>query len=293
MENRQYDDPLTVTELLSAAGKRAGDLTAIHYEDREISFCALEAESRRAAAGLAALGVEAGDWVAFWLPNTPAYLALYFGCARLGAIAVAVNTRFRAGEVEDLLGRTAAKILVMWPGFRGIDFPGLLEGVDRAALSALEKIVIYDESGTEPEMLASDKPTVAYQDLLGHGEVAEDRARHDIAVNSFSTSGTTKAPKFVLHSHASMAGHAAEVVRDFDLAGPDKVMLMELPLCGVFGMTGALSALAAARPMVLTSAFEAERSVDLLRHHGITHFDASDEMIDRMFQVTDDDAPFA
>jgi AMP-binding enzyme len=68
----------------------------------------------RASGALRELGVRAGDRVALWLPNVPAWLALLFACARLGAIAVSVNTRFKSHEVADIVGRSrrAAKARV-------------------------------------------------------------------------------------------------------------------------------------------------------------------------------------
>src|ERR1700748_3359052 len=44
----------------------------------------------------------AGSRVALWLPNSAGYLAAIFACARLGALAVHINTRFRAAEVGNL-----------------------------------------------------------------------------------------------------------------------------------------------------------------------------------------------
>ena len=60
---------------------------------------------RRGARG-ADLGVGAGDRVALWLPNVPAWLACFFACAQLGAIVVTVNTRFKSNEVADIVGRS-------------------------------------------------------------------------------------------------------------------------------------------------------------------------------------------
>src|SRR5688572_23913010 len=111
-----------------------GEATALVVGERTVSFAALAAESRRVAKGLAALGVGSGDRVAVWLPNVPAWLAFLLACARLGAIAVAVNTRFRSAEVGDIVGRSRAKVLVYAPRFRRIDFSGILDGVDKAAL---------------------------------------------------------------------------------------------------------------------------------------------------------------
>lgn len=283
--------PETVTAMLAAAAKTAKG-AGIIYDGQNTPYDALERDSRRAAAGLAALGIGLGDRVAFWLPNTPAYLILYFAVARLGAIAVAVNTRFRAAEVEDVLGRTGAKALIMWPGFRGINFPGILEDVDRAALDRLDTAIVYSEDGRSTEVLPGIARTVSYDSLFDHGEHAGDAAQPDLGCNTFTTSGTTKAPKFVLHAHSSMAVHAAEVARDFNYAAPEAVVQQDMPLCGVFGITGVLAAVAAARPLVLSSAFDADRTAALMATHKVTHFDGSDEMIDRLLQATDSDEIF-
>ncbi|HSV83486.1 MAG TPA: AMP-binding protein, partial [Ramlibacter sp.] len=82
-----------------------------------VSWAELARRSRSLATGLAELGVKQGDRVALWLPNRTAWLAAFLACARLGAIAVAINTRFRSAEVGDLLHRSGAVLLVYWPGY--------------------------------------------------------------------------------------------------------------------------------------------------------------------------------
>ena len=94
-----------VWTLLAEWAEQGPDAPALLHGERTISFSQLHEQSLRAARGLADLGVGPGDRVALWLPNIPAYPILYFACARLGAIAVAVNTRFRAVEVADIVGR--------------------------------------------------------------------------------------------------------------------------------------------------------------------------------------------
>src|SRR5690625_4749603 len=93
--------------------KRRSDAPAIVHEERVMSYADLADASQRVAQGLRALGVGHGDRVAIWLPNIPEWLVLYFACARLGAIAVAVNTRFRSAEVQDIVGRAGCKALVL------------------------------------------------------------------------------------------------------------------------------------------------------------------------------------
>ena len=57
-------------------------------------------------AGLRRGGVGSGSRVALWLPNGSGYLAAIFACARLGALAIHINTRFRTAEVGNLLRRS-------------------------------------------------------------------------------------------------------------------------------------------------------------------------------------------
>ena len=135
----------TVTGLIGDLVAREKDATALIYHGEALSFASLEDEGRRAATVLSDLGVHNGDRVALWLPNCPAYLALCLGCYRLGAIAVAVNTRFRSAEVSDIIHRSGSQLLVMWPGFRDIDFLGLLAEADDDALAGLKAILIYSE----------------------------------------------------------------------------------------------------------------------------------------------------
>jgi acyl-CoA synthetase (AMP-forming)/AMP-acid ligase II len=104
----QYD-PNTLTGLLAEKGSACPEAPALEYRDSLITFKGLEEQGRRVAGGLRAMGVERGDRAALWLLNVPAYVVLCFALARLGATAVAVNTRYWSMEVEDIVGRSRAR----------------------------------------------------------------------------------------------------------------------------------------------------------------------------------------
>ena len=132
------DYPRTLSALLAwsprdtsapAVTDATGTLSRRAFQDRVLS----------ATAGLRNADVGAGARVALWLPNSIDYLAAIFACARLGALAVHINTRFRAGEVGNLLRRSRAIALVTEWGFAPVDFPAIfagLPGEDRATLGA-------------------------------------------------------------------------------------------------------------------------------------------------------------
>ena len=260
--------------LLDRNGPKA---PALLVGDEVVSFGRLAKESRRAARGLAELGVGSGDRVALWLPNVPAWLVLFFACARLGAIAIAVNTRFRAGEVEDIVGRSGAKVLAFAPGFRRIDFAGILAELE---LAGLESLVLVG-AGDGPK----GKRAVRYEDLVAQTPLAEARGGAASGAVVFTTSGTTKAPKFVLHTQRSLADHAADVVARFGWTTPGTTLLQALPYCGTFGLAQALGALAAGAPSVQPPTFDAGEAAELIERHRITDFNGSDEMMARLLDA--------
>ena len=137
--------PQTLTELLNRRAAAGG--IAIIDRDQPVAATALEHEARRVAQGLHELGVREGDRVALWMPNVPAWLACFFAVARLGAITVAVNTRFRSSEIADIVGRSGAKVLIYWPAFKHIDFDGILRDAGVPKLDGLQTIVAYSETG--------------------------------------------------------------------------------------------------------------------------------------------------
>jgi len=260
---------------------------ALIERGRTVSYRELEQESRRVARGLQQLGVQAGDCVALWLPNVPAWLAAFFGCAQLGAIAVCVNTRFRSHELADVLHRSRARVLLFWPEFRQIDFAGILAACDPRALEHLQTMVAYDESAAALPAAIAGTNTLAYAALCGGAPLVESRAAARAGCAIFTTSGTTKAPKFVLHDQATVIRHAFDVARGFDL-GADSTLLLAPPLCGVFGFCGAMAAIAAGRPLVMAPAWNAEQAARDLVAHRVTHANGTDEAFAQLLECNAD-----
>ncbi len=280
--------------LAALFGAAPGAIPAIRYAGRTITYGDLARRAAQVAGGLAALGVRADDRVALWLPNAPAWLETLFGLGHLGAVAVAVNTRFRAVEVADIVGRSRARALVLWPGFKGIDFLGILEAVDSAALDRLEAIILYDE-GEAPAALPAAlarKRVLRYADFAAAPPLAASAGKAESGAAIFTTSGTTKAPKFVLHTQRSLVDHARAVSPAFGYGAPDAMMLQALPFCGVFGLSQALATIAARRPMALLPAFEAEAAVRAIAAERVTHMNGSDEMYRRMLEAAPGARPF-
>ena len=264
---------------------------ALLDRDRALAYAALADESARLACGLRALGVRSGDRVALWLPNLPAWLALFFACARLGAITVSVNTRFKSHELADIVRRSRARLLCFWPGFRQADFAGVLAGCDAAALQQLEGLLLYEEDGAAPPEFLG-KPVHRYRELIERAALAEDASRPEAGCVMFTTSGTTRAPKFVLHDQRTVIRHARDVAAGFGYTAAQAKILITAPLCGVFGFCNAMAAIAAGRPLAMYPSFDAAESARAVQQHAITHTNATDEMIQQMLAAASEEQPF-
>ncbi len=285
VEDRLSDTPdfQTLWAMLEAAVRVRPDATALIYRGQRITYRQLREHARALAAGLHALGIGRGDRVALWLPNAPLWVALQLACARLGAMVVAVNTRFKALDLGDILGRSGARLLVYWPGFHGIDFTGILEDVERACLRDLRHIVAYSEDGTMPREVCGlsviDSGALPRDDA----QISASDAGQDGCV-MYTTSGTTSRPKLVLHTQQSIVSHAVNTAQALGYDAPGTVIKVVTPLCGVSGFGMPFAALAAGAPCVLTPAFEARESLDLIRTHRVTHIHANHEIIRRWLE---------
>lgn len=284
------DRPNTLTGLIDRLAETHGAKTAIIDGDQSLSYAVLRERSQQAAGGLAKLGVCEGDRVAFWLPNGATYLTAYFACVRLGAVCVAVNTRFRASEIGDIVGRSGAKTLIVDPAFRLTPVKSVLKEIGSQALPALQTIVCVGESG-----FASPWPGL---EAIDYAAVAASEPTDDVGAgaeapcNIFTTSGTTKAPKLVLHAQRGITAHACDVAAGFGFEAPGTTILQALPLCGVFGLAQALGCVAGGGTLIMMHEFEAAGAASLCRAHSVTHLFGSDDMIARMLDAAPDHPPF-
>src|SRR5215470_7631914 len=89
-----------VGDALRRSTARSPQQRAVHFLDRDITYAELDAMSNRAARLLLASGVGPGDTVAIFATNSPEFVAIFFGCARIGAVLVPINLMFTADDVD-------------------------------------------------------------------------------------------------------------------------------------------------------------------------------------------------
>jgi acyl-CoA synthetase (AMP-forming)/AMP-acid ligase II len=111
----------TIPAAVAHAAQAFPDREAIADGAARLSFRDLQEQVRLLARVYIAKGVQPGDRVAVWAPNTHHWVVAALGVHYAGAVLVPINTRYTGHEALDILQRTAARVLVVAGPFLGTD----------------------------------------------------------------------------------------------------------------------------------------------------------------------------
>ncbi|MBA2608122.1 MAG: long-chain-fatty-acid--CoA ligase [Actinobacteria bacterium] len=210
----------SLAELIRVHGSERGDKPAITFDDRTVSFGALDARSNQVANALATQGVGTGDRVAILDKNSVEYFELLFGGAKLNAVNVAVNWRLAAPEIAQILQDSESTVLVV-----GQDFATVLDAIV-GDLPVIKKIVVVGgHAGYESYADWVDpQPATDPGAVPGPGDVCFQ----------LYTSGTTGLPKGVMLTNANLFSLLPTAAPEWGF-GPDSVNLVAMPLFHIGG----------------------------------------------------------
>ena len=265
----------TVGSLVNQAADRYGPREALMYEGRRWSFAEFRAATDRVARALIGLGIRPGDKVSVWLPNRAEWLFLFGAIAKIGAVIVPVNTRFRTGDMAYLVHHSDSAALVLMDQSGPVDYLAMLREVapevdggnpaalHPAAFPGLRNVIVI--GAERPAGVTGWDELLAGAAAVPASALAQREAgvHPDATFLLMYTSGTTGFPKGVMHCHNPIRT-ITDAANRMGMSARD-VILMYLPLFHCFGLyEGPLLSWTTGARMVLTTMFDAGETLELL-----------------------------
>jgi long-chain acyl-CoA synthetase len=207
---------------------RYGGKTAIVLGERRLSYAGLNEASIKVASALVGMGVARGDRVALLLPNSPEFVAIYFGIVRVGAIAVPLDIKYKVDELTSLFNDCQPKVLVTESPVLELLIP---------ALPGFKSIKHVIDMGSRYE-----GRFLGYREIMAMGAIRQSGVEpepDDIAHIAY-TSGPTLSPRGAMLPHNSLVAEAAISAEGFRQTGDDIVMLFALPMHHALGLVAVL-----------------------------------------------------
>lgn len=216
---------MNLRDALAGAARKYDAKTAIVYGERRLTYRDIDRDSNRIAHALNGLGVAKGDRVAILLNNRPEFVTVFFGVAKIGAIAVPLDTKYKLDELESLFHHAKPKVLVAeslsfnqikpslgkYPFIKHVICP---DGVGDISCQSLSRLIAQNpDDPVNVEVAAEDVVEIAY------------------------TSGPTFRPHGTMLTHRNFIEEAAISGASFAQTENDVSVLFALPMHHVFGLT--------------------------------------------------------
>ncbi|GHI06917.1 cyclohexanecarboxylate-CoA ligase [Streptomyces cellostaticus] len=237
----------TLWELVDRRAGLTPDRPVLLQDDRRLTFGELHTRAERVAAGLYEMGVRAGTTVAWQLPTRIETALLSFALARLGAVQSPVIPFYRDREVGFALRESRAEFFAV---------PGVWRGHDHTEMARrLGAKGVFEAYDTLPDGDPSALPAPP----------AEGTSVRWI----YWTSGTTSAPKGVLHTDRSLIAGGSCLAHALRLT-PDDVGSMAFPYAHIAGPDYTVMLLLYGFPAVMFEQFALPDALEGYRRHGVT-----------------------
>ncbi len=239
----------TFSEVLDKMVEKYPDQYAFKYTtlDYTRTYKEFRRDVDECAAALISLGVKAGDHVAIWATNVPAWYITFWATTKIGAVLVTVNTAYKIHEIEYLLKQSDTHTLVMIEDCKDINYKEIIEELCPELKSLNPGDPLYSKNlpflrnvvtvGFEMDGCLTWEKMLSRSTLIPKEEVRRRASlvKPDDVCNMQYTSGTTGFPKGVMLTHRNIVNNGKTIGDRMDLSTADRMMI-QVPMFHCFGM---------------------------------------------------------
>ena len=272
----QLDYPrVTLYEAVAATAQRTPDAVAWDFFGTTSTYRQLVQDIDRAAAALAALGLQAGDRLLISMPTTPAGVIAVYAANRIGVVAALIHPLSAAPEIEHYLNATGARVVLTLDAFYGVMNqvrPRLpLQHIVLArigdSLAPLKRFGFWLTKGRKIPPVPADARVRWWAEITRAAPApvrAAARGTDDAAAILFS-GGTTGLPKGIVLSNRNLIAEGMQAAAWAGMRGGDAILAI-LPIFHGFGLGVCVNAaFMAGGKSILVPQFSPEIVAKLLR----------------------------
>lgn len=269
----------SIYSVFAETAERRGNHPAVIYLGSRFSYRRVRQLAEAFAAGLAGLGVTAGQKVMLYIPNGIQWVVAWLGVQRLGAVAVPITPIYTPHDIIYIANDSGAETIVCADTNFGYVSSALPRtGLNRVVFSNMADLLpawkrafgylfdVVPRGRTERGGSA-----YAFQGLIA-GAIGKplpeaDASRGSDTAEILYTGGTTKYPKGVPISHAFFLVSADEQIRvSAPLFAPeDNVVMGNAPLFHVLGQTCSLATLLVGGSLIIQPRINLDAAFDAIQ----------------------------
>ncbi len=243
---------------------------AVRDASRRLTWSALIAWVDAVATHLHEAGLRPGDRVSVWLPNRLENVVVFLACSRNGYVCNAsLHQNYTVDEIVPLLSRIHCRALFAQPGY-GAGAAGTDIFAQAAALPCMKRVYalpgLRADDASLPE-IAQSMPMPGKQASAALPPASNDP--NQIVYLAF-TSGTTGAPKGVMHSDNTLLANGRALVKDWG-QNQATVLLTLSPMSHHIGTVALEQALVAGCELVMHDASAGVGALDWIQTTGATY----------------------
>ena len=258
-------ESIPLGQIIEKGAESAPDKTAVVCEKHRMSYSEMNDLSNALAAGLAELGIQKGDRIAIYMPNSIELVTAFYALEKLGVIVAWVNPLYRQTEAEFILKNSEARGVFIFGEWDGYDYLEVVSSI-RSSLPSLEFIFVSGEG--EGEKVFGFKQLVKQGNGGTYTPPSID-TKNDLAMLIY-TSGTTGRPKGAMITHYQAVRAGMEYSYGIN-AQSDDIFIGFLPMCHSYGCGAILiQPLLLQSTLVLMDKFDPESAFRIMEEEKVT-----------------------